>query len=342
VARRERGYWIEQRGKLGIWRLCWTQDRRKRTRSIGTADESAADQWFDRFVAELDQPARPEAPTVSAIVDGYLASREGVVVDYARLELTARHIKAKLGWLDADTLRPSHTVTYARQRRGEGRGDGTIRRELTTLRAALRWALGERMIAGAPAVRLPPRPAPRDRWLTRNEADALLAGCVSHHVRLFVLIALHTAARRNAILELEWSQVDLAARLVHFNPPGRRQTTKRRVVVPINDTLLAALHEARAAAQSSYVIEHPRRTKDGIKYRVGSIKKAFARSVERAGLVGVSPHVLRHTAATYMALAGVEMRKISLYLGHDSVKTTETVYAHAHPEYLRDAAQSLE
>jgi integrase len=272
---------------------------------------------------------------VSAIVDGYLASREGVVVDYARIKLTADHIKAKLGWLDADTLRPSHTVTYARQRRGEGRGDGTIRRELTTLRAALRWALGERMIAGAPAVRFPPRPAPRDRWLTRNEADRLLAGCVSHHVRLFVLIALHTAARRNAILELEWSQVDLAARLVHFNPPGRRQTTKRRVVVPVNDTLLASLHEAQAAAQTRFVIEHGRQ-------RVGSIKKAFARSVERAGLVGVSPHVLRHSAATWMALAGVEMRKISLYLGHDSVKTTETVYAHHHPDYLREAAQSLE
>lgn len=335
MARRERGYWTEQRGKLGIWRLCWTEDRRKRTRSLGTADEGAADQWFDRFVAELDQPARPETPTVTSIVDGYLASRKDAVVDYARIELTAKHIKAKLGWLDADTLRPSHSVTYANQRRGEGRGDGTIRRELTTLRAALHWAQGERMIAAAPAVRLPPRPAPRDRWLTREEADKLLAACVSHHIRLFVLIALHTAARRNAILELEWSQVDFAAKLIHFNPPGRRQTGKRRVVVPVNDTLLPALREGEEAAQTRFVIEHGRQ-------RVGSIKKAFARTVERAGLADVSPHTLRHTAATWMALAGVDMRKISLYLGHGSVKTTEEVYAHHHPDYLRDAAQSLE
>jgi integrase len=335
VARRARRYWTERRGKLGVWRLCWTENRRKRTRSIRTADEAAADQWFDRFIAELDQPARPEAPTVSTIVGGYLQSRDGVVVDYARAKLTADHIKAKLGWMEVDALRPSHTVTYARQRRAEGRGDGTIRRELTTLRAALRWAQGERLITAAPAVRMPPKPAPRDRWLTREEADKLLAGCVAHHIRLFVMIALHTAARRNAILELQWSQVDPAARLIHFNPPGRRQTSKRRVVVPINDTLLPALIEAQEAAQTRFVIEHGRQ-------RVGSIKKAFARSVKRAGLDDVSPHVLRHTAATWMALAGIDMRKISLYLGHGSVKTTEEVYAHFHPDYLRDAARSLD
>jgi integrase len=335
VARRARGYWTEQRGKHGIWRLCWTEARRKRTRSLGTADEAAADQWFDRFLAELDQPPRPEVPTVSSIVDGYLAGREGVVTDYARAALTARHIKAKLGWIEADALRPSDSATYARQRQGEGISDGTIRRELTTLRAALHWAAGERLISAAPAVRLPPKPAPRDRWLTRDEADRLLGACVSHHVRLFILVALHTAARRNAILELRWPQVDLHRRLIAFNPPGRRQTTKRRVVVPINDSLHTALTEAKAAAQTEWVIEY-----DG--QRVGSIKKAFARTAERAGMPEVTPHVLRHSAATWMAMAGIPMRKIALYLGHESERTTEAIYAHHAPDFLRDAARSLE
>jgi integrase len=272
---------------------------------------------------------------VSSIVDGYLAGREGVVTDYARAALTARHIKTKLGWIEADALRPSHSTTYARQRRGEGISDGTIRRELTTLRAALHWAQGERLIAAAPAVRLPPKPAPRDRWLTREEAERLLGACKTHHVRLFVLIALHTAARRNAILELDWPQVDFDRRLIHFNPPGRRQTSKRRVVVPINDTLLPALIEAREIAETEHVIEHSR-------HRVGSIKKAFARAAARAGMPEVTPHVLRHTAATWMAMAGVLMRKIALYLGHESERTTEQTYSHHHPEFLRDAARSLD
>lgn len=268
-------------------------------------------------------------------MDGYLASRRGVVVDYERLALTARHVTAALGWMDAEALRPSHTATYARQRRGQGIGDGTIRRELTTLRAALNWAASERMIAAAPGVRMPPKPPPRDRWLTREEAARLIDACKSFHVRLFVLIALHTAARRNAILELRWVQVDLDERLIHFNPAGRRQTSKRRVTVPINDTLAAVLAEASELAETVHVIEFRRRP-------VGSIKKAFARTAARAGMPDVSPHVLRHTAATWMAKEGVEMKKISLCLGHQSVKTTEEVYAHYAPDYLRDAAQSLE
>lgn len=272
---------------------------------------------------------------MSNILDGYSRSRNGVVADYARIELTARHLSTKLGWLEADALRPSHSQTYARQRRIEGISDGTIRRELTTLRAALRWAQGERLISAAPAVRLPPKPAPRDRWLTREEAERLLAACRAPHVHLFVLVALHTAARRNAILELRWEMVDLDQRLIHFNPPGRRQTSKRRVVVPINDTLAAALAIALEAAETPWVIEHGRQ-------RVGSIKKAFARTAARAGMPEVTPHVLRHTAATWMAMAGVSMRKIALYLGHESERTTEQTYAHHHPEFLRDAARSLD
>lgn len=335
MPRHARGYWLESRQSNGIWQLCWTQDRRKQSRSTGTRDEAAAQQWADRFLAELASPDLPDQPTVSAILAGYTESRRGAVVDMPRIDLTAKHLDRKLGWIEADALRPSHSATYARQRRGEGVADGTIRRELTTLRAALHWAAGERLIAAAPCVRLPPRPAPRDRWLSREEAGRLLAACESYHVRLFIMVALHTAARRGAVLDLRWTQVDHERRLITFAAPGRQQTVKRRPVVPINDTLLAALAEAREIAETAWVIEYRRQ-------RVGNIKKAIARTVARAGMPEVTAHVLRHTAATWMALAGVPMRQISLYLGHTSERTTEETYAHHHPDYLRGAARSLE
>jgi integrase len=181
---------------------------------------------------------------------------------------------------------------------------------------------------------MPSKPAPKDRWLSYTEADRLLAACTSYHVRLFVLIALHTAARRNAILELQWSQIDFDRRLIAFNPPGRRQTSKRRITLPINDELLPALTEAREIAQTRFVIEYNRQ-------RVRSIKKAFARSAVRAKLPGVSPHTLRHTAATWLAAAGVDMRQIQLFLGHESLATSTAIYAHHHPDHLRAAAAVL-
>lgn len=63
---------------------------------------------------------------------------------------------------------------------------------------------------------------------------------------------------------------------------------------------------------------------------------------KRAGLEDVTPHVLRHTAAVWMAENRVPMSEISQYLGHKSTLITERVYARYSPEYLRNAAQSLE
>jgi len=61
-----------------------------------------------------------------------------------------------------------------------------------------------------------------------------------------------------------------------------------------------------------------------------------------AGLEDVSAHVLRHTAAVWMAEAGVPMDEISQYLGHSNVEITRRVYARYSPDYLRKAASALE
>jgi len=77
-------------------------------------------------------------------------------------------------------------------------------------------------------------------------------------------------------------------------------------------------------------------------HRVLSIKKGFRAACDRAGLSDVTPHVLRHTAASWMAMAGVPMLEISRYLGHSSVAVTERVYAKLHPDYLKTASEALD
>lgn len=64
-------------------------------------------------------------------------------------------------------------------------------------------------------------------------------------------------------------------------------------------------------------------------------------AVARAGLRGVTPHVLRHTAAVWMAEAGVPMTEIAAYLGHSDSRITERVYARFSPDYLRKAAAGI-
>jgi integrase len=242
-----------------------------------------------------------------------------------------KQLRRLIGSKDPSRLSEPDFVAYTQTRLAEGVGDATVRTELTALRAALRWRLG----TTAPKVAMPDKPDPRDRWLTRDEAELLLAACERRHLRLFVQLGLNTAARSHAILELTWDRVDLERRRIDYRQPGERRSKKRRVPVPINDTLLAALVEAKERATTPYVIEWA-----GDK--VASVKHGITSATRRAGLVGVTPHVLRHTAATWMLQGGVSLWDVAGMLGHSDTRMVESTYGHHAEGYLKAAAKSLE
>ena len=57
----------------------------------------------------------------------------------------------------------------------------------STLRAALQWAKKSKWISGElPYIEVPSQPPPRDRWMTRDEADKLLASAQALHIRTFI------------------------------------------------------------------------------------------------------------------------------------------------------------
>ncbi len=207
--------------------------------------------------------------------------------------------------------------------------DGTIIRELTALRAALRW-----YDPATPAVfYMPESPPPKHDYLTREEIQQILTGCVEPHIKLFIILAVSTAARKSALLELTWDRVDFERGLIDL---GVANGNKKRATVPINSTAERALEEAYQARLSNHVIEYKGKP-------IGTIRRGFVRAAERAGLSKkVNPHMLRHTSAVWMAEGGVPMSEIAQYLGHSSTAITEKVYARYSPEYLKKAASVLE
>jgi integrase len=322
----------------------WWQDGAWQRVSTGETDKRRATIWLAQFVAGRGTPAPPEQPIISMILDGYLADRKPVVRGYDALLNVAKPLRRHLGDLQPDHLTKERARFYARQRRGEGYmvgppdarrkkpvRDGTIIRELVTLRAALKWALGEKWISTVPAVETPRQPPPRDRWLTREEADRLLEAALAQHVRVFLSICLYTAARSAAVLELTWDRVHLDTGLVDL---GEVPGGKGRAVVPIGGRLLPILTEARAAATCPYVVEHGGQP-------VASVKTGTRAAARRAGLPGVTPHVLRHTAATWMVMRGVPIEEVARLLGHRDSRTTQRVYAKHSPDYLRRAVDAL-
>ena len=318
------------RAKLyrGYWYAVWTEGGRTKRTSLRTKDREVA----DRALADRRRglAAGRRGTSIGEIMQAYLAERDQTAVDPDRLRVAWKALKPSFGALRPDQIDRPLCRSYIARRRREGRKDGTIAKELRTLRAALNWH-DPRTKA---VFQMPPAVQSRERHLTRREYRRLLdAAGSAPHLRLFIILALATAGRSQAILGLTWSRVDFARGLIQLaDDPDRR---KGRATVPMNDAARAALEAAYEARTCDYVVEWGGR-------RVGSIKKAFRRVCERAGLQDVTPHTLRHTAAVWMAEAGVSMPEIAAYLGHADSRITERVYAKFSPDYLRTAAKALE
>lgn len=310
------------RAKLyrGWWYAVWREDGRTQRRALRTQDRDAA----TRALADFQRALRTPSDTVAAIFAAYQVERPRTRAAWAWQRLAST-----FGALRPDQVTVPLCRSYAEARRKAGASDGTIHTELTFLRAALNW-----QNSSTPArFEFPAKPPPNSRHLTRAEYARLRDAAVSPHVRLFIVLALATAGRMTAILELTWDRVDFEARTIRL--ADGPQTTKGRATVPMTDSARRELLAAHAARTCDHVIEYAGK-------RVAKIRKAFERAAEKAGLAWVTPHALRHTAAVWMAEAGTPMAEIAQFLGHTSEKITFRTYARFTPTYLRRAAGALE
>lgn len=303
--------------------------------SLGTdsrADAQAAIDLLNRETARLE---RGDRPAIGKIIPAYIADRAAEIAAPERLRNAWKALAPHFGHMKGDMITKQGCQAYARARGLQGRSMGTVHIELGMLRAAMRWAVREGWMPVAPYVWLPAKPAPKTRWLTRNEAGRLIAACEMPHLKLFVIAALHTAGRAGAVLGLTWDRVDFNRGVIDLFDPGRDRTRKGRAAVRMTPMLHEALLDARAGALTGHVIEWAGAP-------VASVKKGFAAAARRAGLPGVSPHVLRHTAAVWMAEAGVSMPMIAQYMGHADDRITQRVYARFAPDHMLDAALAIQ
>lgn len=278
--------------------------------------------------------AKPERANVRWLWEAYLREKQGRAI-VETMRHTAKALLPFWGMFDATTLTVDQCRAYAAQRRAKGRADGTIHTELGHLRTVLCWGVKRRHIEHAPYIERPLKPEPRARHLTREEVDRLVAAATMPHVRLAIILLIGTGARVRAILDLKWERCDLTRRLVALKDDAAARPMKGRATVPMNDTVWSALKESRVGALSEHVIEWAGKP-------VASLKKGLATAARKAGIDGVSAHVLRHTAAVWMAEAGRPMDEIAQFLGHSNSNVTQRVYARYSPDYLRAAASALE
>lgn len=309
---------VKYRGKYAAE---WREGGRQYRRSLRTEDRGIAEHAFERFRADL---LKPKDDRIKTLMEAYLRDRPSDTAKFSWLALASFWGNLTAGQINTDLCR-----RYIESRRKLGRGDGTILREMGVLKAAVR-----RYASSAGAVfEMPSSPPPKDRYLTKAEFRKLSdAARDTPHLFVFLHLAVGTAARAGAALDLKWERVNFARRQINL---GVSDGNKRRAIVPMTRALESVLRDAHKTRLSEYVVEFGGE-------KVGSVKKSFAKAVARTGLDDVTPHVLRHTAAVWMAEAGTPMAEIAQYLGHSKEAITFRVYARFSPDYLRGAANALE
>jgi integrase len=303
----------------GVWCAVRIENGQTKRHSLRTENRAQAERNFQEYLRQYNT----KPGSIGEILDAW----EKEKTNLKSLEDAKRKLRPVRRFFE--NLLPDHiTREICREYAGKRNvSNTTIRNELALLRAAVNWFDPN----NKSVFDFPPADPPKDHYLTLEEYIKLLDSCKAWHVKLFIIMALHTGARSNAILDLTWDRVDFERKLI--NLAKGRQTNKRRALVPINDILLGYLKVAKKWRTTDYVIEYGGK-------RIVSIRKSFGETAKRAG-IEASPHILRHTAAMVMAESGVDMQEISQFLGHTGRSTTERVYARFSPTFLQRAASSL-
>ena len=261
----------------------------------------------------------------------YARDRGPTLAAPASLAYAVKALAPFWGSRTCDAVKGSTCRAYAAQRAA---ATGTARRELGVLQAALNHAHAEGRLIYAPKVTLAEAGAPRDRWLTRAEAAALLWHAAPH-LRRFIVLALASGRRAAAILDLRLGPsldagwIDTAG-IIHFEGARQRRTKKRRGSIQAPRVLAA----------------HTRRWhgSHAILWRgkpVAEIDTALRAAARRAGLEGVTPHVLKHTAVTWAFQRGMTLEDAADWFATSPATLMKHYRAHS-PHYQSRARAIME
>jgi integrase len=318
-------------------------DGKRQAKRVKCRTRDDADAELERMVRAYGRGATPAGGTLDQYLADWLPSHARSIRQ-STADSYRTHIRLwigpLLGGIPVAKLRPADVRRLITDMERKGKSPGYIHLVVRTLSSALGAGVAERTLQdnATVGVRLPRIDREPVHALTADERDAILDAVKGHWVEGPVRVWLGSGLRRGEVLGLDQGDLELDAGFV------RVRISKTRVrAVPITGDAADALADALRAAKRRGPREPVftgHRSHD--RMRGDSITHALPKLLEAAGLGRITPHVLRHGAATLMLSGGASMRAISEQLGHRNPSLTARVYAHVIPEAQRSALGSLE
>ena len=213
------------------------------------------------------------------------------------------------------------------------------------LGAAEEWGCIDENLARK--TKLPRRQHGSERIVLTPVQVQKLASELREPVRSFTLLLVLTGLRVGELLALRWGSIDLDSRLFrvvetvydgHFDTPKTKRSMRKIPIGPATVDILTAL---RPVVCDPKALVFAKRDGSPLE-RWNLLRKHLKPAAKRAGLSGVTWHLLRHSHATMLDGLGTPIGTMQSLLGHSVPEITREIYLHAIPEEQRRAMESVE
>ncbi len=331
---------LYKRGK--IWWMAFTFKGRQIQKSTGTNDKRLAEAILGKIKTKIIEGRyfeilEEKERTFTELIERYMRERLISRSSLSPYRAYQKNLVSFFGQYTLSEITPKCVVEYKAKRYADKVSPATINRELTIMKAAFNLAIKEwEWCRENPIikVRREKENNKRDRWLTDEEEKRLIATSAPW-LREIIIFALNTGMRRGEILALTWKGVDLFRKTVTvFHSKNGEPRT-----IPINRTVIDLLKERSKVR--SLKIDLVFYSKAHTAIDGNHLRRAFCLATTKVKLDDLHFHDLRHTFATRLVQAGIDIYKVQRLLGHKTPSMTQR-YAHHYPESLRDGVMILD
>jgi integrase len=171
----------------------------------------------------------------------------------------------------------------------------------------------------------------RLRYLSDEEAERLISNC-EPYLKPIVITALNTGMRKSEIFNLTWDRVDINNRIILLD---KTKNGERREI-PVNNTLYETLSGMVRNIHCPYVFYNPKTLKP-----YDNVKRSFATALRKSHILDFHFHDLRHTFASRLVMAGIDLTTVKELLGHKDIKMTLR-YSHLSQAHVKNAVSVLD
>ena len=335
--------YLRAKGKK-VWQMSFFVNGRQIRRSTGTTNEKLAEKIHAKVLTQItedkwfDKP-KDEKKSVDEMIDKYLSEYSILKTPNgeARDQSIAKNLRKFFRGLLLKAVSPATIVQYKAFRRKKPVKPATLERELCFLKRAFNLAVYEwEWIEKNPVARISKEKFNNEveRWLSFDEEKSLLNSC-SEPLKSIVIIALNTGMRQHEILDLEWQNVDLSRKIATIIRSKNGEIRS----IPLNHRAFNVLCSGAnlRPLKSKYVFS----SSAGTRIERRNLLRDFYKARKKAKLENFRFHDLRHTFATRLVQAGIDIYTVSKLLGHKDIRMTQR-YSHHCPESLRSSVEVLD